>query len=198
MGPRSASRPTTTTAEPFDPSSSGSIRIQLPDHNEIDFAGPFRTARPGLFQPTPARARPRLRQDIEPVAGGTTTPQCWLVWCPGTLAQENPPSDRCEQLSPPVDPAAGPTGSPSPAVQPGRSTVPPAMHRGGGRGELAAEAFSSWERPCACPAPHVHYIENNDDQARRTSPPHLRSVGMSGSPIPSTPGRSAALSCTPR
>jgi len=165
--------------------------------NEIDFARTFpdptgQSSGTGqaLFQVDTGLEAPGLGcgQDIEPVAtGGTTTPQCWLVVVPrGTLAQENPTglTGVKSVVTSPLTPKAwanriaiplqfNPVGSNCPS---GGTTL------GVDGGELAAEAFSSWE-PALCDragSTSYHYIENTDDQARQNlSNPGFGSVGMS-------------------
>jgi hypothetical protein len=157
--------------------------------NEVDFA---RTYADGtgqqLFQVQTGLEAPGLGcgQQLQPVPGGTTVPQCWLVVVPrGTPAQENPSNKNSTSvLTSPLTASAwanriaikigfNPVGS-SCAINANASQII--------GNEMAASAVSSWQ-PALCNqagSPSFSYIENTDDQARQNLiSPTYGSAGMS-------------------
>jgi hypothetical protein len=182
---------------------------QNPDYsfqttNEIDFARTFPDGTgQQQFQVDTGLEAPGLGcgQKIEPTTGGTTTPQCWLVVVPrGTPAQENPTglTGVNSVVSSPLTPQAWQDRIAIPlqfnAV--GSNCAAGATTQGIEGGELAAEAFSSWE-PALCGQSSTtayNYVENNDDQARQNlTQPTYGSVGMSVFSNPIGPSQAAGL-----
>ena len=158
--------------------------------NEVDFA---RTYSDGtgqqLFQMDTGLEASGLGcgQDIQPVAGGTKTPQCWLVVVPrSTPAQENP---------------AGLTGVQSVVTSPlsaeawaNRIAIPLEFNNVGSNcadsgnaeqltgDEMASLAFSNWQTAlCQLPGGTPYqYIQSNDALSRQNlTDPSYGSTGLS-------------------
>jgi hypothetical protein len=171
--------------------------------NEVDFA---RTYSGGsgqqLFQVDTGLEAPGLGcgQDIEPTAaGGTTTPQCWLVVVPRSVpADENPSNVQLNAVATsPLTPSAWANRIAIPLkFNPvGSSCAINAATEGIEGSELASEAVSSWQ-PALCgqsSSTSYSYLENSDDQARQNlAAPTYGSVGMSVFTDPIDPSQTAS------
>jgi len=165
--------------------------------NEVDFARTYANGTGSqLFQVDTGLEAPGLGcgQDIQRVAGGTTTPQCWLVVVPrSTPTVENPAN--VDDVSSVV------TSALTPEAWANRIAIPLQFNPVGTScsisanaqeiigGEMAAPAVAAWQ-PSLCNLPGktpFSYIQNNDDQARKNlTDPSYGSVGMSvfSNPIP--------------
>ena len=133
-------------------------------------------------------------------AGGTTTPQCWLVVVPrSTPTVENPANvtNVSSVVTSPLTPEAwanriaiplqfNPVGSSCSINANAQEII---------GGELAAPAVAAWQ-PALCNLPGktpFSYIQNSDDQARQNlTNPSYGSVGMSVFSNPIPPGQTKA------
>ncbi len=165
--------------------------------NEVDFARTFSNGTgQQLFQVDTGLEAPGLGcgQDIQPVSGGTTTPQCWLVVVPRSTPTAENPANVTNVSSVVTSPL-------TPEAWANRIAIPLSFNPVGSScsinanaqeilgGELASPAVAAWQ-PALCNLPGktpFSYIQNSDDQARlNLTNPSYGSAGMSvfSNPIP--------------
>jgi len=165
--------------------------------NEVDFARTYSDGKgQQLFQVQTGLQAPGLGcgQQLQPNAGGTKIPQCWLVVVPrGDAAQENPAGVNDPNV------VTSPLTS---AAWANRIAIPISFNPIGSScalnaattqivgDEMASSAVSSWQ-PALCSqagSPSFAYIQNSDDQSRQNIvQPTFGAAGMSVYSRPADP-----------